>query len=180
MPFERSTRSDWMNAVAKSPGRLVGLSWFLIGISASLALGWIAAKLNVAGFAPVGLLPLALGIVLGIVVFRLGIASGVACRKRLILAAIAVAILTVLAEHAWLYHDFCRQWREARAREPQIALHRPDSPWSPAEYATREATPGRIAFWCADAALVIAGAVGTVVQLQQKTERSASPAARPT
>jgi hypothetical protein len=169
-----------MNAVAKFPGRLPDLSVCLVGVAAAVALGWIAARFNVAGFAPVALLPIAIGIVLGIVVVRLGIASGVACRKRLILAAIAVAILAVLAEHAWLYRDFCRQWREARAREPQIALHRPDSPWSPVEYVTREATPGRIAFWCADAALVVAGAVGSVVQLQRKTERSASPAARPT
>jgi hypothetical protein len=167
-------------AAAKSPGRSSVLSACLAGIVAAVALGWFAARLNVAGFSPVGLLPLAIGVVLGVIEFRLGTASGVSWDKQLIRATIGLAILAVLAEHAWLYHDFCRQWREARAREPQIALHRPDAPWSPAEYVTREATPGHIAFWCADAALVVAGAVGTVVLLQRKTERSASPAARPT
>jgi hypothetical protein len=112
----------------------------------AIFLGWLAAKLNSAGVAPVGLLPLAIGIMLGAMVAWLTAAAGNNRPTRLILATIVLAILAVLAEHAWLYHDFCRQWREARANQAQIAMFRSESPWSPAEYIAHEATPSRVTY----------------------------------
>src|SRR5262249_36095664 len=82
---------------------------------------------------------------------------------RLLVAAGLVAILTVLSEHAWLYRDFCRQWREARANQPQVAMFRPEEPWSPAEYFRGEATPGRLVLWSVDAVVLVLSAVVTVL-----------------
>jgi hypothetical protein len=145
-----------------SPALLVSLSYACAGVMA-VALGWIVAKLNVAGFAPVGLLPLAIGIALGAAAGSLAAAAGTSQPKRLILTTVVLAILVVLSEHAWLYRDFCRQWREARASEAKIAMFRPEQPWSPAEYFAQEATPSRIALWCVDAVLIVAGAVATAL-----------------
>jgi hypothetical protein len=156
------------------------LSLFVLGgIVAAVALGWVVAKLNVAGFAPVGLLPLAVGIALGSATGRLASATGLINRKRLILATLSFAILAVLAEHAWLYRDFCRQWGEARASQAKVAMFRPETPWSPAEYFAHEASPARVALWCVDGVLVVAGAVGAVIVLSRVIQRSASQATRP-
>jgi hypothetical protein len=165
--------------VSLSPFAAVSL-FVLGGIIAGVALGCVAAKLNVAGFAPVGILPLAVGIALGSATGRLAKYTDLKSRKRLIVATISFAILTILAEHAWLYRDFCRQWREARASQAQVAMFRPEAPWSPAEYFAHEATPGRVALWCVDGALVVAGAVGAVIVSWRVVERSASQATRPT
>jgi hypothetical protein len=73
------------------------------------------------------------------------------------------ALVTTLAEHAWLYLDFRRQWQEVRAKSPEVALFRPEAPWSPAEYFARELSAGRAPLWALDAVLVIAAAVTVVV-----------------
>jgi hypothetical protein len=112
--------------------------------------------------APVGILSLGVGLGLGAILTGLAAARHVTCRRRLIIGAALLAIVAVLAEHAWLYRDFRRQWHEARAQSPHIALFRPEAPWSPTEYFAHEASPGRVVLWCADAALVTAATVGTV------------------
>jgi|SRR5450432_293202 hypothetical protein len=146
------------NLGSTSPPLLVPCS-LVGGGGVAVALGWIVAKLNVIGFAPLGLLPLAIGIALGAAAGSLAAIAGIAQTKRLILTTAVLAILTVLSEHAWLYRDFCRQWREARANEAKIAMFRPETPWSPAEYFAQEATPKRIGLWCVDTVLIVAGAV---------------------
>jgi hypothetical protein len=168
------------DVTARTPSLLVLPSPCLAGIVVAVALGWVAARLNVAGFAPVGILPLAIGIAVGAAATEIAAAAGITCPKRLILATLVLAILTVVAEHAWLYHDFCRQWREARTNQAQIAMFRPESPWSPAEYFAREATPIRVTLWCVDATILVMAAVGTVLVWRRKCLRSASPATRPT
>jgi hypothetical protein len=146
-----------------SPPLLVSLSTICGGAAAAVTLGWVAAKLNVSGFAPVGLLPLGIGIALGASVCGLVGRGGVPRWSRLVIGTTAFGILAALAEHAWLYRDFCRQWREARAGQTQLAMFRPETPWSATEYFAREATPGHVALWCADAAILVAAAVGVVV-----------------
>jgi len=75
---------------------------------------------------------------------------------------VLLAIVTVLAQHAWLYHSFRQQWHEARAKSPEVALFRAEAPWSPREYFARELTPYRAALWCLDAALItVTAAVAT-------------------
>jgi hypothetical protein len=87
-------------------------------------------------------------------------------------------MLAVIAEHTWLYLDFRRQWREAREKSPQMAMFRPESPWSPREYFAIEATPEHAALWCVDAIVILAGAVGTVV-VMPKIVSPQSPALKP-
>jgi hypothetical protein len=90
----------------------------------------------------------------------------VARSGRLIAAAALLAILGAAAEHAWLYRDFRQQWQEARVASAELAKHRPEEPWSPAEYFRRElgdSPIGVLAYWAFDAALIVAGAVGVVV-----------------
>jgi hypothetical protein len=104
----------------------------------------------------------------------------VTCRTRLVLGTVALALVTVLAEHAWLYRDFRRQWHEARSRSAEVALFRPEAPWSPAEYFAREASAGRIALWVVDATLIIVVAIGCGLVAQRYVARTrvASDAAK--
>jgi hypothetical protein len=129
----------------------------------AVAAGWIVARLNVAGIAPVGILPLVVGATVGSAAFWLFAQGGVLSRAGLATAAVVVAILTVMAEHAWLYQDFCRQWREARSSQARMAMFRPEEPWSVREYVRREASPGRVAFWCVDGTILVLGAVGAAL-----------------
>jgi hypothetical protein len=114
------------------------------------------------GWAPLGLLSLAVGVGLGFSILKLATAVGVCCRKRLIVGSLLFASIAVFAEHAWLYRDFRRQWVEARTSEPQVAMFRREEPWSPAEYLQHEIAAGRVTLWCLDAALIAAGTLGTV------------------
>ncbi len=149
------------------------LFWYAAGLVAAIAIAWLAALLHLSGNAPVGLLSLGVGIALGAALSALA-ASGhrlqggrLAGRRRLVAGTLILALLTVLAQHAWLYHDFRRQWHEARAESPEVALFRPETPWSPREYFARELTPQRAALWFVDAALITAAAVGTALFLRR-------------
>ena len=153
--------------------------WYLAGIAAGAVIGWVAAMCHLGGWAPIGLVSLGVGLALGYVLSKLAAAVSVCCPKRLAVGAVTFALVAVLVEHTWLYHDFRRQWQEARAVEPQVALFRPAEPWSPAEYLEREMSPGRAALWCVDAALIVAAAVGTVLVLRRHAANSASQATRP-
>ena len=85
----------------------------------------------------------------------------------LTIGAAGFALLAALAQHAWLYHDFRRQWHEARASSAQIAMFRQETPWSPAEYFAHEFTPKRAGLWVLDAALIVAGSVATVAVMKR-------------
>jgi hypothetical protein len=137
--------------------------WYAVGAMAAIAIAWLAAVLHIAGRAPIGIISVAVGISLGALLSALAARQRLACRRRLIVGTILLAILAVVAEHAWLYRDFRRQWHEARAKSPEAALFRPESPWSPREYFTNELTTRRAALWCLDGALIIAATVGTAL-----------------
>ena len=141
--------------------------WFLAGVAVAAAVGWLAATCHLRGFAPVGLISLVVGVVLGACLSGLAAMLRVAGARQTILGTLLLATVTVLTQHAWLYRDFRRQWAEARATQPQIALFRPEEPWSPREYLAREATPGRIALWGLDTALIIAAAAGAMYVWQR-------------
>ena len=136
--------------------------WYLLGSAAAVAVGWVAATINLSGRAPVGILPIGVGLALGTTLSVLAALMRVPAAKRLWAGAALLAILAVLAEHAWLYGDFRRQWHAARAKSPQVAMFRPESPWTPVEYLAHEFTPGRAVLWTVDAALMIAATAGTV------------------
>jgi hypothetical protein len=137
--------------------------WYLSSAVVAAAVGWLAARIHLSGWTPLGLLSLAVGIGLGFSISKLATATGICCRKRLVVGALLFAAIAVFAEHAWLYRDFRRQWNEARASEPQVAMFRREEPWSPTEYLRHEIAAGRVALWCMDAALIATGTLGTVL-----------------
>jgi hypothetical protein len=138
------------------------IRWYLGAVLTGAVSGWAAATLHLSGWAPVGLASVGVGLVLGVVLLRLAAMTSVTLLRPLVAGAIISALVAVLVEHAWLYHDFRRQWQDARAREPQVALFRPAEPWSPARYFRHELSPGRATLWCVDAALIVLASVGTV------------------
>ena len=148
------------------------LWWYAGGAVAAVAISYFVARFNLWGIAPVGLLSIAVGCGLGGTLGGLAAFTGVWCRARLILGTIVLAMVTVLAEHAWLYRDFRRQWHEARSNSAEVALFRPETPWSPVEYFTREASNGRVLLWALDAAIVIAAAVTTIVVVHHQIVKS--------
>lgn len=136
--------------------------WYLAGLAGAVAIGWFAAQCHLRGFAPVGLISLAVGAVLGACLICLAMAVVVGAGRALLVGTAILALVAAFSQHAFLYRDFRRQWTEARTNQPQIALFRPEEPWSPREYLSREATPARAMLWVADAALVVGAAVAVV------------------
>ncbi len=136
------------------------LIWFVSGTFAAIAVGWLAARIHVSGHAPVGLTSCSVGVLLGVALSAIAASQRLAGARELLLGTLLLAILTVLAEHAWLYRDFRGQWQEARAKSAAVAMFRPETPPGPREYFAREVNGP---LWCLDAALVAAAAVGTVI-----------------
>jgi len=125
----------------------------------------------------VGLVSLGVGVALGAALGTLAAMLHVAGMKRLVIGAIALAFVTIFAQHAWLYREFRRQWQHARAQSPQATIFLSkefdsESPLSPRKYLAHEATPGRVAFWCLDAGLIAAAAAGTIWILERKRSES--------
>ncbi len=135
------------------------LKWFLTGATAAVAIGWLAARIHASGYAPVGLVSLGVGVLLGAVLLRLAAMLRIAGTRNVLLSAGFIAILAVLSEHAWLYHDFRGQWRESRTKSAAVAMFRAESPPTPREYFEHEWRP---VLWLADAGLIVAATVGVV------------------
>jgi hypothetical protein len=149
--------------------------WYAAGSLAAIAVAWLAALLHIAGRAPVGIVSIGVGLFLGAVLGGIAASQRLAGRQRLLAGTILLAFLAVLAQHAWLYRDFRRQWHEARANSAEAALFRPEQPWSPREYLAYELTPQRATLWCLDAALITAAAAGTVWALNRHPQQYARP-----
>jgi hypothetical protein len=138
------------------------LIWYVVGAVAAVAIGWAAAAVHASGNAPIGLTSVAVGVALGAVLAVLAASQRLAGTRPLIVGALLLAIVTVMAEHAWLYFDFRRQWHESRAMSAQVAMFRDESPPSAREYFARELTPRRTGLWIFDAVIVTASTVGFV------------------
>jgi hypothetical protein len=151
------------------------LIWYGAGTVAAIVIAWLAALVHASGHAPIGLISLAVGIALGAMLTKIAVTQRIVVAKHLIIGTILLAMLAVIAEHTWLYLDFRRQWQQAREKSPQMAMFRPESPWSPREYFAIEATPEQAAFWCVDAIVILAGAVGTVVALSKTPSPQPGP-----
>src|SRR3954470_19199070 len=100
------------------------LLWLASGAIAACVVGWIAAQIHLTGRAPVGLVSAGAGALLGFALSWLAGAAGIHCKSRLVIGTLLLATLTVLAEHAWLYRDFRRQWVEAREQSTTVAMFR--------------------------------------------------------
>jgi hypothetical protein len=139
------------------------LIWYVAGAVAAIVIAWLAALVHASGHAPIGLVSFAVGIALGAILNKIAATQRVSSPRRLIVGTILLATLAVLAEHTWLYLDFRRQWQESRAKSAQVAMFRPEQPWSPSEYFAHELTPQSAALWCVDAAIIVASATGVMV-----------------
>jgi hypothetical protein len=143
------------------------------GAAVAVALGWGSAMLHVAGKAPVGLLSLGVGVVLGLLLVALAVLTSTPSRRTLIVAAVLLAILTAVAEHGWLYQAYRQKWRQNRVEQPAAAFFRPDdAPLSLTGYIQRELnySPGQWKFWLLDAGLILCGAAGVVLVRDRVTD----------
>ena len=170
----------------QSPCLFVSLSFFFCGIGAAFGIGALAATVSLAGWSPVGIFSLGVGVVVGTVVWALATMFRVACPLRLTVATIVMALVAVLAQHAWLYRDYRKQWQSVREREPALALFRSETqPMSPGEYFATEYSPARLAFWAVDTVLAVTGATAVLLlggELLEKVSvaADANPSCPPT
>jgi hypothetical protein len=132
-------------------------NWVGGGVIAAMGVSVVATIVHVSGHAPLGLVSLVVGVGLGSILVALAKRLHVTANKFEIWLAIAVACLAVVLQHGGIYSDFRRQWRDSLQR-PQVAIFRSQTPPSPIEYFSREATPGHIALWIFDAAIIIVSA----------------------
>jgi hypothetical protein len=146
------------------------LKWLLAGVIAAIAIGWVAARIHASGHAPIGLTSAGIGIALGWALSRLAATFNVRCRWRRTVGVLLLVIVTVVAEHAWLYLDFRGQWRDARAKSAEVAMFRSEEPPGPWEYFSREWYPK---LWGSDALIIAAVATG-IVLLWRPGERTSS------
>src|SRR5262245_875592 len=103
----------------------------------------MAGMIYLSGYSPLGIVPLAAGVGLGLILAGLAGRFQVALSKQLILLTLLLACIAVLSEHAFIYGDFRQQWRESR-QSPQVAMFRSETPPSLVEFFSSEATPERI------------------------------------
>jgi hypothetical protein len=146
------------------------LLWFGSSAVAAIAIAWVAATIHASGHAPVGLVSVGVGIAIGASLAAIAARQNVRSTRQLIVGTIFIAILTVLAEHAWLYVDFRRQWLESRSNA-QVALFRTESPPSPSEYFSRELTPQSATLWSVDALVIVAAATTTAHLISSRSKR---------
>jgi hypothetical protein len=151
------------------------LRWFVTGVIVAIGSAWVAAALHASVRAPVGSVSIGFGLVLGLLFSALATLAGVRISRSLLWGAVALAIVAVLAQHAWLYLDFRRQWQDAMAAAPRFAELSPKPP-SPITYFGHELTVVRGVLWCIDATLVIGFAAFAMKMLQRmQTTSNLSP-----
>jgi hypothetical protein len=134
--------------------------WLLTGSLAAIAVGWVAAQIHASGHAPVGLVSVGVGAVLGIALRYLANNFGIRCKVRLAIGAAVIAAICVIAEHAWLYRDFRGQWQSARETNAAVAMFRAETPPTAGEYFARE---WNAVLWITDAALIVVTTTCVVV-----------------
>ncbi len=161
------TRDSSCPPAREPPGLFV-----VAGVVAAVAIVGLAAVPQMAGWAPFGLIAIAAGVALGVALHRLAVIGRLHERGKLILVAVVLSLVAVAAEHVSLYLGFRQQWHEAREVSSQIALFRPEEPWSPAEYFAKEFSPRSVALWATDATLLTTAAVATVWLLQRRDDES--------
>ncbi len=139
------------------------LGWFACGTLWALALAWASVGLQSGGFAPVGLLSLLIGILLGggLAAFARWIEFG--HRRAALLGTLGLALLTVGGEHGFSYRRHLQGMERAVQANPKLALARAANeefrPPTVAEYLRASAERGRLWIWGLDAVLIALAAV---------------------
>src|SRR3954470_18473439 len=97
------------------------LLWYGASAVAAIVVGWVAAMIHASGHAPIGIVSILVGLVLGAALAGIAAVQHIRATRQLIIRTVVLAIITALVEHAWLYIDFRRQWHESRA-DAQVAI----------------------------------------------------------
>ncbi len=140
------------------------LIWYAAGTVAAIVIAWLASLVHASGHAPLGLVSIAVGVALGVALWKLaGALRTLVSRRHLVLGALLLSIVTIVGEHTWLYLDFRRQWTAAREKSPQVALFRPESPWSFREFVANEADGKHVTLWSIDAIIILVTTIATVL-----------------
>src|SRR5688572_11783175 len=84
--------------------------FYLAGLIAAVVIAWLAALAHRSGHAPIGLVSVGVGIALGAILAILAATQRVAGKRWPIVGALVLAFVAVIAQHAWLYIDFRREW----------------------------------------------------------------------
>jgi ABC-type uncharacterized transport system permease subunit len=158
-----------LKAISNKLSNWVGGGWI-----AAMGVGSVAAMVHLSGHAPLGLVSLGVGVGLGLILGILAARLQITARKHTILLTVLLACVAVISQHAFIYGDFRRQWRES-LRSPQVAMFRSEKPLSPIQYFSHEVTPERIALWCLDAGIIITCSVFVVWRMQRRNSPSLSP-----
>jgi hypothetical protein len=132
----------------------------MLNCSAAIAIGWLAARIHASGYAPLGLTSFGVGAFLGIVVGMMASSRKVSNARTIVSGTVLAAVITVVAEHAWLYRDYCRQWQEERTRSVAAATFPDAKPLTISEWFKHEWSP---LLWLTDAALITITAAATAV-----------------
>jgi hypothetical protein len=143
-------------------------AWFAAGLAVALALAWVVAMLHGAFTAPLGLVSIGFGLVLGIALAAIAMLLNLRSQRTLMVGTCILTAIAILAQHAWLYVEFRREWHRARAITPEIAMFRPEAPWSPAEYFGNELKSGRALIWCLDALCIAVPAIAVFWMMERK------------
>lgn len=172
--------SNHAEAVATSPapdGAGAGrwerrLLWLGGTLLAAGAIAWLAVQFQSAGFAPVLLMPLGVGIALALVIEGLGSLVGLRPSRAWLVVAIVGGLLLVGAQSWFGYLTYCRAFAEQEQKHPQLSLFRGgegaaaggEQALGPARFGHYMAgrlthAPGWL-LWTVDAALTLAGTVG--------------------
>lgn len=153
------------------------LIWYGAGLFVSLLVAWLAAVLQASVRIPVGIIPIGIGILLAVSLTSLAMLTNVRQDRSFILGSLVLAAITVLAQHAWLYIDYRRQWHEALAKAPSFSGFPAKVP-TPIEYFSQELTFARGVLWCIDGALIIGFTIGTIWVLERKRRGLEKPSQR--
>ncbi len=144
------------------------LRWFVCGTVAAITVAWVAMLIHRSGKAPLGLVSIGIGVVLGLALGWIAAKLNIRQSRGMIIGTVALGFLTVAAQHAWLYREFRQQWHDSRQNSPQVAMFRAEEPWSPVDYLRHEMTSRQVALWCVDAALIVAAAVGSLLVIHKQ------------
>src|SRR5262249_11472180 len=108
---------------------------------AAIAIAWLAAQIHASGRAPVGLTSFGIGALLGIASGAIAAGQRLRNAKTIAVGTVVLALITIVAQHAWLYRDYCRQWQEERTRSVAAATFPNASPPTITEWFKHEWSP---------------------------------------
>jgi hypothetical protein len=151
-------------------------AWFAAGFAVALALAWVVAKLHAAFTAPLGLVSIGFGLIFGIALAAIAMLLNLRSQRALFVGTCVLTAVAIVAQHAWLYVEFRREWHRARATTPEIAMFRPEAPWSPAEYFGNELKAGRAPVWWLDALGIAVPAIAVFWMMDQKRHQATASA----